>query len=74
MRHLANAIEALEAAYENSVDGFTADSISNAERECYKAVDQLVRSQVVLDDKPFPLSEPESTISGENRRRGVKTE
>jgi len=49
LHHLADAIQALESAYAATDDGFTSEHIRNAERECYKALDQLVKSQQNLD-------------------------
>lgn len=54
---LADAIEALQGAYEAS-DGFVGDHILAAERECYKALDQLVRSQHNFSREPGTPSAP----------------
>jgi hypothetical protein len=45
LRYIADAIEALENAYRATEDGFTSDHLNNAEVECYKALNCLVRSQ-----------------------------
>ena len=45
---ITDAIEAIETAYRSAPEGLTADHLKMAERDCYLALDKLIRSKYLL--------------------------
>ena len=52
IHHLADAIDALEQAYDRTEDGLGSDHIQAAEAECYRALRQIADVRLASPDDP----------------------